>query len=356
MARTSIVVTRRDPVYVTHICSHCGYPMITTVSVDVRAEKSYTFSQTNAEEIANETADNAVDKEIKRIEACYVTKQPLVEKDTGRDGLGMSLSCTSFISGFASHCPMCRNLEPWKSASAKKKMEELKKENFPVVFRYTRQAENWAFGLAKAAMATIDEQRKDPTTIEHAIEELIEGKVQIWQWKQQMDNMPEQSVYEKLREELWTVRSQKASLGLLDRKAKKLLDKKIAFLEEKIKNAKNLRDQKLEPISLAIIDLNNKLRTTQAVAFGCTGKYTRKECGNALVYTFSPNKIPDEVMEEIDNRKSRLSHELNDVVFSELEHSEKHANNTEIAYCRKCGFKLLPNSAFCTKCGSIVDA
>lgn len=133
MASSRMIATRKRGVFMVHICSECGFPMITVVQIESESEKTYTFSQSIASQIASDTAENAITDEIKRIESCYNTKTQLVGKQKGSGMISPGYFCTSSFSGYVSQCPKCLNVEPWKSSSSKKKMDDLERDNFPVV-------------------------------------------------------------------------------------------------------------------------------------------------------------------------------------------------------------------------------
>ena len=355
MSSSRMISTRKQGVFMAHICSECGFPQITVVQIEAEAQKEYIFSQSKAEQIAIETAENAICEEINRIESCYQTKLPLVGKRNGSSMIAPGHFCTSSFSGFASFCPKCLSIEPWKSTSSKKNMDDLVKDNFPVVFKDADKAEEWAFDKVRDIVAEISAKRENPAEIEKAIASVKEAKADILSLTHQMNSLPEQIEFDRLNEELKALRSKKANLGLLDFKAKKIIKEKIKILEPQVKSIKAVLDSKIEPLARQIITLGNNLLKTQAIAFGYTDDIMSKNSGNAFSYFFSPNDIPYEIMEEIENKSQILSNEESPKDINNESVVEEPQGNNDAIYCRKCGFKLLSNSTFCTKCGSKID-
>lgn len=355
MSSSRMISTIRQGVFMAHICSECGFPMITIVQIEAEAEKSYTFSQSKAERIANETAKNAINEEIRRIEACYHTKQPLVGKQKGSGMIAPGHFCTSSISGFVSYCPKCSSIEPWKTTASKKKMDELEKDNFPIVFKDADEAERWAFDKVESMISVIETRRQDTFEIERAVNDVKQAKTNILVWVHQMNTLPEQTDYDRLNEELSVAKKQKASLGLLDFKAKNSISKHIKTLESQVEALKDTLDKKMEPIARQIVTEGNKLLTTQAIAFGYTDDILSKQNGQAFSYFFSPVDIPDDIMTEIETYVENALSGNKNISDHKVSHVEEPVSCEEAIYCRKCGFKLLSGSTFCSKCGSKVD-
>lgn len=93
------------------------------------------------------------------------------------------------------------------------------------------------------------------------------------------------------------------------------------------------------------------LLCTQAVAFGCTNQIMSIRNGNAFSYQYVANDIPEEFLTGIneDAEERIAAHEM----CEEAQKANVAQTSTPL-FCRKCGYKLLPDSAFCTKCGSRV--
>ena len=355
MSSSSIISTRKQRVFMAHTCSECGFPMLTVVQIEARAQKSYLILRGEAEAIANETAENAIKDEIRRIESCYNTKQSLIKKQKGSTMIGPDHFCVSSISGFDSYCPKCLNLEPWKSTASEKNMDELDKEHFPVVFTIANEAEKWAFDKVREMVAEIEKRRKDPLEVERAINKLKETLIEIDIGTHQMNSLPEEAEYERFKEELEVARKQKENLGVLNLKAKKIVNEKIQILELHVKNLKEVYEKKARPIARRVVTLGNESLTTQAIAFGYTDDILSKENGNAFSYFFSPNDVPDDIIEELENELERRMKEEPGQRSEETTVDAEPVYSEKAIYCRKCGFKLVPDSTFCSKCGTKVE-
>ncbi len=146
-----------------HICSGCGFPIISIVEIEAVAQKTYAFMQSKAEQIASQTANDAIENNICRIESCRSTKIPLAEKVEEEDISYLGCFCDSSILGLAAICPCCGNVEPWqpsKSVLPQKKMSDLEEKNFPIVFREGGKAERWAKDYVANLIADIKGKRK----------------------------------------------------------------------------------------------------------------------------------------------------------------------------------------------------
>ena len=80
-----------------------------------------------------------------------------------------------------------------------------------------------------------------------------------------------------------------------------------------------------------------------------------KENGNAFSYFFDPNEAPDDIMGEIEHYVEQAKSGKQPSFTPKATPTATPTCSDEAVYCRKCGFKLLPDSTFCTKCGSVID-
>ena len=101
------------------------------------------------------------------------------------------------------------------------------------------------------------------------------------------------------------------------------------------------------------------LQKNQVLAFGCTGKIVVRELQKALCYIVEPNEIPNEKIQQY--RSSPNGIKAVSLTFKDGASENKYINENEVSpeteqvlFCRKCGFRLLPDSTFCSKCGSKV--
>ena len=90
---------------------------------------------------------------------------------------------------------------------------------------------------------------------------------------------------------------------------------------------------------------------TQAIAFGYDATIRQKQFEKAFAFFFIPNPIPSQYL----TPKEILSHPQEEADNSSISESEGSSNEQVAFFCRKCGFKLKPDSVFCTKCGTKVE-
>lgn len=293
-----MIATHKRGVLMAHVCSECGFPMITIVQIEAVAQKTYAFSQSKAEKIANETAEKAICDEIRNIEACYDTKRPLVGTHEGSSMISPGYFCSSSFSGFASQCPRCLNIEPWKSSSSTKQMDELERDNFPVVFTESDKAEKWACGIVGKMIVAIEEKRRDETAVKDAVKKVIESKIKINALIRELKSIGETSERDRLRTELSKMEEIKSQLGIFDIKGRKTVNEKIKNLQTQVKNLNEIIERKETPITKSIVTLENKLLTIQSIAFGCSNIVSTKKYGDAFSYFLSPNSILNAVKVE----------------------------------------------------------
>lgn len=355
MSSPRMIATRKCGVFMAHVCSECGFPMITIVQIEAEAQKSYTFSQSKAEQIASETAENAIHDEIERIESCYSTKSVLVGKQKGSGMISPGYFCTSSFSGHISQCPKCSNVEPWKVASSKKNLSELNKNNFPTVFTDPDAAEKWAFDVVKNMAAECMKKHEDETAVQEAIEKVIDSKIKINAWLKEMNSIPEEPERDRLKEELSNAEKLKSQLGILDFKNRKTVSERINILKLQIKDLDGIIDKKVTPIAERMVKLGNELLITQSIAFGCTDDVLSKKSGNAFSYFISPNDIPNDILKRIENSNESTTQSVTDPQEESASESKAYFDVEKPVFCRKCGYKLLADSTFCTKCGAKVE-
>lgn len=355
MSSSRIIATRKRSVFMAHVCSECGFPMITVVQIEAEAQESYTFSQKKAEQIASETAENAINNEIKYIESCYSTKSVLVEKQKKQRDDFSGVFFTSSFSGHISQCPKCLNVEPWKAASSKKSMSELYKKNFPTVFTDPDKAEKWAFDIINSMVRECMMKHMDASIAQEAVEKVIDSKIRINAWLKEINSIPEEPERNRLKVELSNAEKLKSQLGIFDFKNKKIISEKIKILRLQIKDLDRIIENKNSPILEKIVKLKNELLVTQSIAFGCTGDVLSEKRGNAISFFISPNDIPDDVLRRIDDSIESTLKIVTDFKAESLSEVESCLDVEKPVFCRKCGYKLLADSLFCTKCGTKVE-
>lgn len=349
MSSDRIIITKKKPVLISNICSKCGFPVITVASIEARATKTYTFSQSKAEAKASETADETIVSEILRIEACADTKEPLVSKIGGNNLIVPGLWCESHIDNFDSPCPLCKNVEPWKSKNKSTvSMLELKEENFPEVFVDIEEANEWANNNVLKMIGAINSLREDDSYVEEMKHMTIRLDNTIDDWISESKNLPEIQQKEQMQMQLKELEKQNKSVGIFDFKRKKSYLTEIKATKSKISTLGSLIEDKQIALSSKIVDTRTEALKARAVGFGCTGEVLSTEQGNALTYFFEPCEIPEEFLNSnnininIEDCKSEIPAEVID----------DNLHDDAVLFCNKCGFKLLKDSAFCSKCGN----
>lgn len=354
MANSCVIITRKRSLFVARICSKCGFPTIAEVYITARATESYFFSEAAAAKTATETAWNAIENETEQIELCYKVKKGLSSKKdefvTNEDGH----SCLVSVSNIFSPCSMCFNVEPWMVAKEEQLIDGLDAENFPRVFRTRPEAEKWASDQVSAMITRIASQREDASMVERAVDEVKELIAKIAVLEHQNDILPEATAVKKKKRELETTVKQRDGLGLLNFKARIGISKRIKELEIQLKELEDILDKTRMPIFREIAKLRKRLTFIQAVAFGCATGIVTQKIGYSFGCRFHPNEIPGDILESIMRRTDDMQ-EQRQLVDSRLQSDgDNTIQNNEMFYCRKCGFKLLPDSVFCTKCGEKV--
>lgn len=356
VGNSRIIATRKRKVFMAHICSKCGFPVISVVQLEAKAQKTYAFSQSKAMQIAGSTAENAINKEICRIESCWQTKELLIGKLEESSMISPGYFCESSFSGHQTRCPFCLNIEPWKSSSATVPMRALKYEHFPTVFMDAAKAEQWASDYVKSMLNSFSEKATNLAVLEKVKKDAVETHFKFRELLQIMDNLPERSQVEQMKAQLLELRQRKKQLGLLDFKKKSVVTNHINEIELRLEDSKKMLAQKESPLTDQISRIKKRLMVVQAIAFGYKDKVVSSQLNNAFVYLFVPNNIPQAAIDKYGlpgvtdaSTVSPSSSPINP------EPAEVKSETGMAVYCRKCGCKLLPESLFCSKCGTKVE-
>lgn len=352
MSNLRMITTVKRTVFMAHLCSNCGFPMITAVTIESEAVKAETAFGPNAREVANETAEEAVCNEVMRIKSCYKTKEVIV-KDYEEKNISYGHYYTVCSRGVDSKCPICSNIEPWKSVTSKKKIDELNKKNFPVVFKTPERAENWAYKEVNSIVTDIAKKREDSVAVKKEIENVIELEARIKYLYDRLDSITEIAEYKQLKEKLSSAEKIRPQLGIFDVKNKRIVNKRIKTLKTKIEDLNKILEIKKNPIEEKISVIESKLLASQLIAFGCSDKVLNKNKADVFSYFPCPNDIPMEIANEIKHFNQKSSqNDLKDITGCEK--CQMIAAKKQPLFCRKCGYKLLDGSKFCTKCGAKV--
>lgn len=308
MASSRIVVTKRLSAFMSHICSHCGFPVISVIDIEARAEKTYSFSASNAESIANDKAGEAIEDEIQRIESCKNYILPLSKKEKKSSMIYPGCFCESKIIGFEASCPYCGNIEPWQTDNKalikyiRNDRDRLFLDNYPHVFKKAEEAEKWAIDYIKNIIKEINEKRNSSENIKKNEDDAKDSIMRIKNWESQLSDIPELAVRTTIKTQLNELRTLYDEIGILNIKDKITVRKRIKILETKLRDVNLIIKNKSEPINTNISKEKLLLRYSQAVAFGCEENVCNIKMNNTYVYLFNPKDIPNYLIELIDNR------------------------------------------------------
>lgn len=355
MSSSRMIATRQQQAFMSHICSRCGCPVVTMVQIDAESQKTYTFSQSKAEKIASDTAESAITHEIMRIEACRETKTMLLPKEKKGSMISPGYFCESSISGYDSCCPNCRHVEPWQSILSDVTMEELSEDNFPVVFKDPDVTNEWACDCIHDIINRMNEQRQSVLLVQQCTSNAIDTTKRIEELKNRLTSIPELRERELIKHRLQELQRQKNQLGLLDIKGKKENATQIKMSELKLKDIDKIIRSKEQPLEAEIQKAEDSLQHDQAIAFGCTDEISTKKLGNSLSYHYVPRNIPTEMLENYSKHSLHGSAEKETQASNITESSSGKQEDSEIRFCRKCGYELKPGSMFCSKCGSRIE-
>lgn len=349
MGSPSMIATRKQTVFMAHICSKCGFPLISIVQIEAEASKSYTFMQEKAGQIASDTATKAIEDEIHRIESCRMDRVVLLGKLKKGSMISPGYFCSASFTGHQTRCPYCGNLEPWKESSSKgNTMEQLEDANFPVVFKNAKEAEKWANDRVEDIIQSINNQRQNTDIVRNAVSVVLPIRRNLERDLELSASIPEKNQLEQLKNQLKTLEKKKSQLGILDLKGKKEVGSAIKVTELKIADLSKVIATKDAPLLDQIQVNRQNLLHAQAVAFGCTDSIMVMRNGNAFSYQYVANDIPEEFL-----AKENEEHIAEPEICEKT--PEKSAELTSAPlFCRKCGYKLLPDSVFCIKCGARV--
>ena len=346
MSQSYISLKKSAHVIIGHICSDCGFPIITVATINTEAIQYYTFSQTKAQETASQECSKAIRFEIDRInnytyqrESIYQYK-PLSFDINTVSGSHYGSYCVSSIKDITTPCPNCFNIEKWQKENG----HSSGSENYPTIFNSIEAAENWSRNIIADLVREIDSKRSLPNEINVAQQTTIRLTICNKELEQQLLQMPELSQQSEIKQEKKQAESQLKNLAIFNFKGKKVLKAKIKAYNEQLKELEQIIARK-EAGPRNIIQKNKlELQKVQPIAYGYTNQITIKQIRNTIVYLITPNKIPNE---QVNSDKNNLIDKI--ITTNEIEEAP------QIKFCNKCGFKLLSDSTFCSNCGGKIE-
>lgn len=339
MSSSRVIAKRRQFVLIGHICSHCKVPVVATVLISAEAQKTYSFSQSKAAEIAGDTANEAIQSEIRRIKSCRTSRCVLYAKADYRSMISPGHFRDSSISGFDRPCPNCRKLELWKNPSAsRRELEELGDENFPSVFQDNEAAEEWAQKANETVIAQIEQARLSAEAVSAAKKEAVVLYLQVERLKKQRDSIPELIQRAQLMQENALLTKQKEKIGLLDLKGRREVNSKLKILSLRLRDIDRVIHDKQDKINLQIIEKKVQLQKAQQMAYGCAGGSLVVGGAGMAYFPIKANEIPAEDLAQ----------------YEPMEPAPQENAESRPLFCRKCGVSLMPDSIFCRRCGAKV--
>lgn len=345
MSSSRIFVTKRQPVFMGYICSCCHNPIVSVITAEAEAQKTYTVSRGKAQRIATETADEALGVEIRRLQRAQRNKSSLaINPNQDTKMLEIGLFCKSEICGTSTSCPLCRQRELWQLPSVSiDQLGQLDASHFPIVINSDNfcdpdTAGRWALDILAKYESDIEKLRQDPETVQKKTAETLQILSAIAGLKRQKESIPEQMQIHVLTQEKAELEKEKSELPFTNLKARRAMSDKIKILSLRMDDLQKTAEQKQREIDRKIVQEQIRLQATQAIAFGFTGQPSCLQSLNSYCYMVTPNPIPSTLLQQLQENDGQQAEET----------------PAQQRYCRKCGFKLRPESQFCSNCGSAV--
>ncbi len=296
MSNPRILVTKRQPIIVGHICSNCKNPIIATFTIQVKVEKVVMFSHSRAEKIAIDTADQVIQDNIRRITLCKETCISLADDSFEKTQmLEAGLFSTSSIIDVSTPCPNCEYLEKWQTKSNLEKRDSISDTySYPIVFLDINLAIKWKQAYLMVKIVEVENLRKNIDEIRKAIEvaSVLHSEINLLSCEK--ESLPEISLKEKLLADCSNAREKKKELRFFDFSAKAALNKVISANYVIIKNIDRLICEKKMEIERAIRQRKVQLQYVQLLAFGSSGDSSVFCSHNATCFVLEANITKDE--------------------------------------------------------------
>ena len=342
MGNSSVTATNKKSVYMTHVCSKCQCPIISVIQIEAITTLHYFVLGENAENDAYNNSENIIERETCKIDSLHINKVRL--QTLKNEEVKIKNGYYSFsIKGFDTPCPNCFHMEPWqKTIGDDSKIIGLSDENFPLTYTSKTNVENWANKCITSLIERIEGLRNNNELVEQKKNSVLASTKRIEEIERMINNIPEIKNKESLSVQLDELKQHKKLLGVFDFKRKKEIDIKIKLVQDRIIEINKIIADKKKPLEAEKNKLGENIQYDQAIAYGCSGNVNIKKLMDSLCYCFTANDI---LLSDYDNFASS-NNTQNEVV--NVKDDEK------AIFCHKCGFKLLEQSSFCSRCGASI--
>lgn len=340
MAQSYVSMRKNAPVIMGYICSGCGFPIITVATINTSATQYYTFSQTKAQETAEQECNKAINFETDRINNSLHKHEPLSVDVNTVSGMHYGSYCVSSIKEVMTPCPNCFNIEKWQKGNG----HSTGPKNYPTIFDTVEAAENWARDIIANLMQEIDSKRSNLNEVNRAQQTTARLSMHNKELEQQLLKIPELSKRLEIEQEKKDAVLQQNNLAIFNFKEKKILRTKIKTINEQLAELQQIISMKEAGPRNLIQNNKIELQKVQPIAYGYTNEISINQIRKTLVYLISPNEIPNEPEDSVEYD---LIEEI--VPANEIEEAP------QVKFCKNCGFKLLVDSAFCSNCGGKIE-
>lgn len=354
MGLSYLSVIRSRDVYLVHVCSQCHMVVLSTVQITAFARIGYAHHADQAESTVEKTARNALAQEVRQLEACCRDKTSFDWKGTNEPHVARNLSCNTTLCHLGSPCPSCGRVEPWESFSARislsgKRLTDLDASNFPKLYETKADADRAAKELVTQMIAQVNQARKNSEVVQQARQDAAVSAQKVNAIQEEFRNLPEEKEKEQLSSQLAERKARQAKIGILDIKRNSENKKAIASLEATLAQLNQTIQQKRMDLQRRLNQALTAFLENQALAYGCTSDFLIQYAAGAQYYFYlaadTPSKPASSVCIHQDDHPAPAKQ---DTPPPQLPGAEKGG------YCPYCGFKLLPESRYCTKCGKKV--
>lgn len=287
MAQSYVTVPRTSLVFIGHICSNCGAPIVTTAKIHAKALQHFMHDMDRAYDNAEKECEKAIIFEKSRIKNCVNTHEELFVNATTVSKSHYGDSCVSSIIDISTPCLNCQHLEKWQAQNG----VSTRSENFPKVFEDLEEAEEWAENIIINMKNDISKKRLSQDKVDAAAQESSALIDKIKSYKQMLLEIPERIELDQLNKEKEELIVEQKNVAILNFKKSRLIKSKLAEINQKsIKLNATILQLESEPKKL-LQDANLKLYENSLVAYGFYENINILTSYNTKVYLIKPKTI-----------------------------------------------------------------